>query len=104
MQHKLYQIHNAISASICSEKHADVFRLFWLRWLPLTQTVFGHLQRHSKLLDQTVTLKDINGEPITDPSSQAEAFKDRFREVHRKNTGKPTPQIQIGNHHAPAAY
>ncbi len=34
---------------------------------------FGHLQRDSKLRDQIVTQKDINGEPITDPAFQAEA-------------------------------
>ncbi len=40
---------------------------------------FGHLQRNPKLLNEIVTLKDINGESITDPPSQAETFADRFR-------------------------
>ncbi len=53
----------------------------------------GHLARDSKLRYQIVTLKDINGEHITEPASQAEAFADRFWEIHRRDTGKPTPHI-----------
>ncbi len=54
---------------------------------------FGHLLRYSKLCNQIVTLKDVNGEPITEPASQAEAFADRYREIHRRDTEKPTPYI-----------
>ncbi len=54
---------------------------------------FGHLQRDSRLGTQITTLKDSNSEPITDPTSQAETCADRFLEIHRLDTGKPTPPI-----------
>ncbi len=36
-----------------------------------------------------MTLEDSNNEPITDPASQAKAFADRFRKMHRLDMGKP---------------
>ncbi len=63
--------------------------------------IFGHLQRDSRLRIQISTLKESKSEPITDPNSQAKTFADRFRDIQRLDTGKPTPTIHREAHPIP---
>ncbi len=62
---------------------------------------FGHLQRGFRLRTQITTLKDSNSDPITDLTSEAVVFGDRFREIHRLDTSKPTPPIHRDAHSMP---
>ncbi len=54
---------------------------------------FGHLQHDSKLPNQIVALKHIHSEPTTEPASQSETFAAHFRELHTRDTAKPTSHI-----------
>ncbi len=65
------------------------------------------MHRYFNLHNQITTLKDSDREPITDPTSQTEAFAECFQDIHNLDTEKRTssthrqaksmPTLQIKN-------
>ncbi len=56
---------------------------------------FSHVQRNKRLTNKVVTLKDQDGQTVSDPKAQSELFAEMFSSIYREDTKQEPPPLPV---------